>query len=501
MSKIKRKDIPSASKAEGILTFQNAYLAYKEECAAFERTWDDGTQVKYDRHVSKLIVPHLRNHDHTPIQDYTLDDFKHVIDELKRVGQRNDPSNYKPYTDSMLGKVRHIMRTVVTVTSDHESFHNVFDDSEDDQQITEAQKIQQMKQLWLIPKSLSVKEEKKVLEHILRNLEIRGEYIALFLMYTFGLRNEEACGANFGYIKEMTSYPGHYYLEVPQSTVIHSNQAKVEMKTYNAYRRIPIPQHAVEVLFYLREKRILLQQSRGNHGTDIQNTCIAYSGKKPFHRCSAYAVSNQAKKMFEDLGMRGQIAEIKEYLEYEAKAIAEDQFDIDEFALIEKDASAYFLRRHFASTMAILLQMLDAEAALTYIIGHVIEDSQMQRSDFLDERELFAIKQLMDQRPLLNKISIPVSLTLKGNSSVQTDGYSQEFIVPAEASRVNLSVTAKEPNDPIDVTVTLSEGTRIHEEVGIHGTSFPHHFPRTTNVLKAYHSAYSKECTADVSES
>lgn len=66
MSRILRKDVPSASKAEGILTFHNAYLTYQEECALFERTWDDNTQERYGNDMISKIIPHLR-HDYTPI--------------------------------------------------------------------------------------------------------------------------------------------------------------------------------------------------------------------------------------------------------------------------------------------------------------------------------------------------------------------------------------------------------------------------------------------------
>ena len=116
--------------------------------------------------------------------------------------------------------------------------------------------------------------------------------------------------------------------------------------------------------------------------------------------------------------------------------------------------------------------------------------SGIRPSDFREERELFAIKQKMDQRPLLNEISNSFTATLQNKATVQTEGYRKDFIVPTQASRVQFSLTAKEPNDSIDVTVGLADGVSIHEEVGIHGTPFPHHFARNVNVLKAYHDAY-----------
>lgn len=486
MRKIKAREPTSALRAEGLHTFLGAYRTYKAECAMVDRSWNEYTQEKYESTIVNRIVPHLRNHDHTPIQDYSLEDFLHVIAELKRVGQNNDPRSYKPYDEVTLGQFLHIMKTVVKVASAHESFPNVFEEAADQKAEKPAQ-IQRMQKLSLTPKSFTIGQYKKILEYILRHLDVRGEYSAIFLCATLGLRVGEACGVSFSAIREFESFPGHYYLQVTQSTAIHSNQAKVALKTYNGYRNIPLPQLAVDVLFTLREKRIrAIQKCSGDIAT-VDQMPIAYMGKREFVRCSADSATRQAQKMFEELGMRKQIADIAEYLQQDRSMIEEEQLEVDEFALVESAPSFYALRRNWA-TMGSIMQLSPAE--LTYLLGHVIEDHQLRRKDFLDERELFAIKQKLDRNPLLNPNCASFSLTLQGNTTVQSSGYRQDFTVPVDASRVKLSVTAKEPNDPIHVSISLSDGTSIREEVGIQGTPFPHHFAKTTDVLRAYHVAF-----------
>lgn len=494
MSKIKTREPTSALRAEGLHTFLGAYRTYKAECAMVDRAWNNDTQEKYESTIVNRIVPHLRNHDHTPIQDYSLEDFLHVIDELKRVGQNNDPQDYKPYDEATLGQFLHIMKTVVKVASAHESFPNVFEEAAADQKVEKTDHIQRMKKLSLIPKSFSISEYRKILEYILSHLDVRGEFSAIFMCACLGLRVGEACGVSFSAVREMELFPGHYYLQVTQSTAIHSNQAKVALKTYNGYRNIPLPQLAVDVLFALREKRIrAIQKCSGDIAT-VDQMPIAYMGKREFVRCSADSATRQAQKMFEELGMRKQIADITEYLQQDRSMIEEDQLEVDEFALVESAPSFYALRRNWA-TMGAIMQLSPAE--LTYLLGHVIEDHQLRRKDFLDERELFAIKQKLDRNPLLNPNCCSFPLTLQGNTTVQSSSYRQDFTVPPEASRVKLSVTAKEPSDPIHVAVSLSDGASIHEEVGIQGTPFPHHFARTTDVLKAYHDAFQKDSSKD----
>ena len=68
-----------------------------------------------------------------------------------------------------------------------------------------------------------------------------GVKVGLALMSLSGMRNEEACGINFGDIAELHTHPGFYYLRMYKTTVATGNTLKKGGKTRNAPRNIPIP--------------------------------------------------------------------------------------------------------------------------------------------------------------------------------------------------------------------------------------------------------------------
>jgi hypothetical protein len=210
-------------------------------------------------------------------------------------------------------------------------------------------------------------------------------------------------------------------------------------------------------------------------------------------RCGADNATRRAKIMFEELGMLETISKVEEYLSQDFTAAEEDQVDVHELVLIEKQPTAYLLRRNFATHMAIL-QLTEAE--LTYILGHVIVDPQIQRSDFTNERLLYAIKQKMDKRPIVNDISMVPPWILEANSTKRSSEHRQEYRLKCtHTSSAKLHATAKEPGDSITITVEQSAGVTTRETVSLLGSPYPEHFPRNTDVLKAYHAAYLKEDT------
>lgn len=483
---IERKDLSGpAERAKGLLTFWGAYQKYKEACAVIDRQWGESTQEKYQKIVQNRLVPHLPNHDRTAISEFTLETYQAAIAEIAVRGLNDDPLNFVPFDEDTLGQYLHVLKTVVKVAAANEGFDNVFEVTDPPAQVD---RIQRMKELWITPKSFSVQEEWKVIRYILRNIDERGETVALFLMYCLGLRNEEACAVNFGHIFEMEAYPGNYYITVPQSTHIHRNETKLEVKTYNGYRYIPLPSLAVKVIINLKEKRIQYLEKK-NSSVPIDKMPIAFRGKDQLIRCGADAVTRQAQKMFEELGMRESLRKVAEYLHQDIEVAIEEQADVDEFALIEKQPTAYLLRRNFATAMAIV-QLTEAE--LEYVLGHVIEDPQVKRSDFSDEHELYAIKEKMDQRPIVNDILSHPSEVLDSNSVVKFSAYSQDFVPVYGASKIKGSATAKEPGDSITVTVVQRNGTAISESTTTYGMPFPKKYPRSADVLRAYHEAFTK---------
>lgn len=489
-----REDHSGPAERVGALpTFWGAYCTYKEECVNYGEVWGEGTQGQYESIILNHLVPNLPNHDKTALCWYTWDELMGTIARIAERGKNDDSSNFKPFDEGTLGKHLHIMKTVVAVASENEGFLNVFEGKTRDYVAKKTDRIQRMKELWLLPKSFSVDEEWRVAKYLLQHLDTCGEAIALWLMYSLGLRNEEACAVNFGHILELTEYPGNYYIAVPQSTHLHRNETRLEVKTYNAYRYVPIPSVAMKVLLALKDRGILAIHNKDD-SMGIEKMPVAHHGKDLFKRCSADAVTRQAKKMFEELGMRETLSKVGECLRQDIQFAEEEKDNVDEFALVEKEPSAYLLRRNFATHMAIL-QL--TEAQLSSVLGHVIEDPQVQRSDFTNDYELFAIKTKMDKRPILNDISLMPSWVIESNSVVAFSGYSQEFALNSAFGKATIQATAKEPGDSIAITVEQRNGATIKETIDIGGIPFPGHFARETNVLKAYHEAFRKEEASD----
>jgi integrase len=343
----------------------------------------------------------------------------------------------------------------------------------------------------MIPKSLTPAQEHRVADYILKHVRDKdGVSIALLLMFALGLRNQEACGANFGFIHEMLDYPGSYYLTVPQTTAIGTNETKIGGKSYNSGRNIPLPSDLVSILFELRDKRLLMLRKRGLEDVrTIDDIPVAHRKSDPFARCGADEVTRAAKKMFDELGMRNGIHDLGQYLQQDI-ASASEEADVEEFALIEKEPTGYLLRRNFATHLAIL--GLADSSQIEYLLGHVVTEAQTERSSYLDERALYAIKLRLDARPLLNPIARAPQIQLKGNTITSINRYSQEVLVPGNASRVYISATAKEPGDSINITVTLPDEAQVYEDIMIRSMPFPLDFPRAADVTKAYHEAYAR---------
>lgn len=469
-------------------TLWGAWYAYRSDCAQIDRNWNQNTQEEYEKIVKTKIVPNVANHDMIPIHSYTYADFMKVLDGIEQTGKKNA----ERYEQETLDKYRHIIVTLIKVASQKENFQNVFDFAveSDGAEETMQTRIEQMQRIWLTPKSLTVVQEQKIGKYIQEAIrQQRGEAIALLLMFAFGLRNAEACGVNFGNIFEMKEYPGHYYLMIPQTTQIHSNVLKPSGKTYNTARSIPIPSSLLGVFRQLQEDRLEKLRHDGKD-KDVDDLPIAYRRGNIYVRCSADDVYEAAKEMFSALGMRHEIRVVGQYIQQDFSAATEDSTDLDEFALIEKDPTAYLLRRNFATHLAIL-QL--SEAQISYVMGHVIMDPQTKRRDFVDERELYNIKMKLDERPYIYFTAAEPMVITEDEQSVAIDRYDQTFVIRIKGRHVHLQVSAKEPTDKIVVTTSLSEGAcAIKKQVYVHRTPCPCHFEDGADVRKAYHKAFEK---------
>lgn len=113
------------------------------------------------------------------------------------------------------------------------------------------------KELVRLRKSFTVKEEFLISQHVLRDAAQSGQHMGFALMFCLGLRNEEACGLDFGDIKPMQYHPKCSCLWVYKSTKRGTNQLQASGKTRNMARLLPIPGVLLELL---EERRRLIQE-------------------------------------------------------------------------------------------------------------------------------------------------------------------------------------------------------------------------------------------------
>lgn len=474
----------------GILTVYGVYEMYKSEIMRYgSRSWNADTTSQYDSVVINHLIPYLPGHDLKHIGMFTKQDYEAALDQLIKAGKNKPGEPFKAWdADGIPEKVSYLMRAIVWSASEHMLCDNVFGPREINRSGGKRERTgeQQARN----KKSLTVKEELAVHQYVMQHMEDMNPDAGLVLMYAFGLRNNDACGVNFGYIREFVNYPGNFYLIVPQSTELGANTVKILGKSRNSGRRIPMPTSLARRLLMLQEKRVELARERGYKGK-AEDLPIACREGKPSERCCSDDLSLAAKKMYEKIGMRMEdIVALNQDLLEELQA-AREEFEEDEFREIERDPTAYLLRRSFATIVA-ALGLTDAE--IRYVVGHKIDDEYIQRRAFGDEKMLFRIKQKLDERPLLNDVQMEEELNVLPGKNESLSG-SKRIVLNLSAehlSCVRINVAAKEPGDEIRFKILNRQDTGcLNVDFVSYNRNPSDEVKRTTDIMRYYHRSFS----------
>lgn len=461
------------------LTFCGVYEQFYGECAKYWKK--DTTRTQYNRDYNDVILPSLSSHDEKAIDEYTMEDFESAILSISEQGQsRKGQTNFVPYADSTLQHFRHLMEVVVTTAANHDLCDNVLwgsrfslqETQTDDDGINERVRLK---------KSLTISEEFSVAEALLVDPGQRGQNFGLLLMFALGLRNGEACGANFCDIKPMRNHPECKALWVYKTTIPGTNVLQASGKTRNADRIIPIPDVLDE---FLEKRRIYLEKTLSEIGADtaqIDELPIACVGDNFSLRCSAHQLTAAGREMFRRIKMSSnQLAYIDAEL-FDQETVSE---------LKERDPTAYLLRRNFGTHLSILGL---SEPEIEYLIGHDIQDDYETRNEYVNEERLWLIKEKLDKRPILNhidRLSQRQEIHLRsGVMHILKDSPPQKYRLYAGNGRLMLHIMAEEPVDPLKIKITSRAQTKNNtKEIWSHST--PCLFGRTIDVLKKYHELY-----------
>ena len=149
--------------------------------------------------------------------------------------------------------------------------------------------------------------------------------------------------------------------------------------------------------------------------------------------------------------------------------------------------TAYLFRRNFGTHLHILGL---SEPEIEYVIGHDIDDPYETRNEFVNEEKLFAIKQKMDRRPLVNsdfsqieRIDVGDRLQLQHAACVQ---------IPVHSAETEIHLAANEPTDNIKVSLSSHpQNMRIQLNCRRY-TVKATEYDRFVDTQQQYHKVYAK---------
>lgn len=460
---------------DGKLTFCGALETYYDECAVHWKS--EKTRTQYDRDYNDKILPSLPVHNDRTIETYTKEDYDAAVQAIIEKGQGREDEPFKPYADTTIQHFRHLIKRVVEVAAENGMCSNVLWGSvfqfSEDVRVKDA-----INERVRLKKSLTVKQEHKIAKLLLADVQQQGQNLGLLLMFALGLRNGEACGANFGDIKRMEN-PTYSVLWVYKSTIAGTNTLQSSGKTRNADRIIPIPSVLVQ---YLAERRRYLEQVL-TETQEIESLPIACVGSDFERRCSAAQLTAAGRELFR----RAEMAESQ--LAYiDAELMRNQRLE----SAYEKDPTAYLLRRNFGTHLHILGL---SEAEIEYVIGHDIQDSYETRNEFVNEEKLYEIKQKLDQRPILNDESgkTMTTIQLKPNEvHTFTALHTKKLRFAMRHGQLKLHFYANEPQDVVEVRYTLLPKDAIVHKKTYVSTEKPQ-YERTVLVQKKYRDLYKRK--------
>jgi hypothetical protein len=308
--------------------------------------------------------------------------------------------------------------------------------------------------------------------------------MGLLLMYALGLRNGEACGANYGDIRPMIHHPECKVLWVYKSTVAGTNILQSSGKTRNADRILPVPDVLEQ---FLEERRRYLQEtvvfSPDGEIQSVDDLPIACVGDNYVLRCSASQLTSAGRELFR----RSKLEE--DQLAYIDATLSQT---LESGEMTEKDPTAYLFRRNFGTHLHILGL---SEAEIEYVIGHDIDDDYETRNEFVNEEKLYEIKLKLDKRPIFNTAftlqkTQEIPLVAGQYTPIRGDS-AQTVSLKLVSGHIKMNISARETLDRLKIRYTMPSQTDA-----IRKTSFSYAVPvkygRTIDIIKKYHEIYKR---------
>ncbi len=360
----------------------------------------------------------------------------------------------KHYSDSTIAHYRHLTYLVYQAGVDHNHYPDtlLWESDFDAETATDAEKEERrVKVMTRMRKSFSVEEELSIVRWFwkLNPETASGEDVGLLLMFTLGVRNNEACGANYDSIHPLDYHSDAFVFDMLQSTMRNSAEVKSGGKTGNAPRTLLVMEPIYDFLHSRRrhlEKLVENGELTLPEGTDVGKLPLVCRGQNYTQRAETKDLAAHGKKLFGEIGIdKSELSELFSIL---------CRSEIQELQIEDKEPTTYLFRRNCATH---LYQLGFSPAEIQYWMGHEIEDVHIMRSFFADPDKIYALKERWDRHPVLKALQSREAVTEKEEHSLphrEKETEHSSFRADIVNNRTFLvSIDSHEPRSNIRVSV------------------------------------------------
>ena len=365
-----------ASYIDGTITFAGILIKYNQQIS---NNWHANSTLKqYANEYAKLIIPSLPN---KPLVSLTREDFeqaKETIEKESRSGK---------FTPLRSRHFFYLINLVLDVAEKNGVCPNILKTDPDNIPPSSVKASEYQKNL-KIRRCLSAEEEVLASKALLLDETVRGEYIAMSIMYVCGLRPAEACGLNYGDFWEFPSHPGRYYFIISKTSSRTLNSLNAGGKTPNAPRKVPVPRDLAELL--LKRKAWVLSQLQPEE--DIHKVPIVCVRNELTKRANTTAIDRAGESFFQEIKIDAEKLAFTRYM------LRQENDD----SLEERDATPYILRRNFATKMKVIGL---SKGETLYLMGHDLSGQWESKHSLNLESNLIMLLDKMERRLFAHKPS------------------------------------------------------------------------------------------------
>ena len=371
------------------------------------------------------------------LKDYTREDIDSIILKIRKKAR----SDSRTIGEDRIGHFEDLLLVVYEVGANNRLFEDTLSVDKIRAEMSDlSEKEEASAKILLRPKSLSLEHEKTLLKAF-RDADIctmPGEMLAAYLQMFTGLRNEEATAVLFGDIYKLHD-SGRSAMKIYKSSPGRGGKLRIEMKTRNAYRNLPV----FGFLAMRLEKRFeyikTLYPSEDVSKFTITCKGIAYDktiGSADLTEAGGKLLMDTAPK---DKKTQRALSEMLSNLKQEGLSIE------------EKSATAYLFRRNFATH---LHNLGVPQSTAEFLIGHEILESGVERNHFISDEEMEVIHDYFRFHPF--------------NDAFPGEGYDVQER-PDRGCRVSLEVSEKtmyrirvnEPRENVEFQIADEDRAKV----------------------------------------